>query len=115
MLLSAVILFLLVLGVSRLADFGILPGEDFGAADVERNEAAVELWVIAANGAREVFTRSRPLEANERLELTYGPTRYPYVWVVAIDPRGQARPLIAGKHTAPLGEGLPLEIPSERT
>jgi hypothetical protein len=115
MLLAAVILFLLVLGVSRLADFGILPGEEFGAADVERNEVKVELSVIGENGARETFTRSRRLAAGERLELAYGPTRYPYVWVVAIDQRGQARALIAEKHTAPLGEALVLDAPDERT
>jgi hypothetical protein len=83
---------------------------------VERNEVTVDLWVIAAGGGREAFARSRRLEAGEHLELTYGPTRYPYLWVVAIDPRGRARAVIAGKPTAPLGETLAIDpATTERT
>jgi hypothetical protein len=87
MLVAALMLFLLVLGVSRLEDNG-----------GERNRVNVELSV-----------------APDRLELTYGPTRYPYIWVIAIGPDGRARALIENKHPAPEGETLSLPRPPERT
>jgi hypothetical protein len=111
MLLSAILLFFLVLGVSRVADFGILPGHEFGAADVERNKVKLELSVETASG--EVHPIGRELTAGDRLALEYGPTRYPYLWVVAIDPRGRAQPLVEGKLTESRGERLLIEPPQE--
>jgi hypothetical protein len=91
MLVASIVLFLLVLGVSRLADFGIVDGDPFGAANVERNRADVEL--VTEGG----------------LALRYGPTRYPYVWIVGVDAKGVAHPMVAGRHTRPNGETLALE------
>jgi hypothetical protein len=96
MLLAALALFLAVLGVSRLADFGIVDGEPFGAGDVERNEVKVEL------------------KRTDRLELTYGPTRYPYLWIVAVDAKNVAHPLVAERHTRPGGETLIVDPLQER-
>lgn len=88
MLVAALMLFLLVLGVSRLEDNG-----------GERNRVNVELSSVAP----------------DRLELTYGATRYPYIWVIAIGPDGRARALIENRHPVPEGETLSLPRPAVRT
>ena len=90
MLVAAILLFLGVLGVSRLADFGILDGGPFGAHDVERNQVDVEL-------------------IRDPLALKYGPTRYPYIWVVGVDAKNVAHPLVPERHTQANGETLPIQ------
>ena len=90
MLVAAILLFLGVLGVSRLADFGILDGAPFGAHDAERNQVDVEL-------------------IRDPLSLRYGPTRYPYLWVVGIDTNNVAHPLVPERHTQANGETLPIQ------
>ena len=112
MLLAAVVLFLLVLGVSRLADFGIVPGGEFGASDAERTEVRLEVTTVSDSGERRPL--GREIEPGDRLELVYGPTRYPYVWVLAIDSRGRARPLIDGRLTRANGETLSVRPPEEQ-
>ena len=114
MLIAALLLFLLVLGVSRVADFGILDGEPFGAADVERNRVKVDLSVRAKSGELRPLGRPALLEQGDRLELTYGPTRYPYVWITVIDPNGVAHPVIEDRHTKAQGETLSIEPPAGR-
>ncbi len=113
LLLAALILFLAVLGVSRLADFGVLPGEPFGAGDVERNKVRLDLAVRTPDGEVQPIGRVLVLSRQDRLELTYGPTRYPYLWVVAIDPKGRAEPLVKGALTRAQGETLHLDPPEE--
>ncbi|MEQ8571400.1 MAG: hypothetical protein RMA76_41105 [Deltaproteobacteria bacterium] len=122
----AVVLFSVTLLVSRLADFGVVPAEEFGAGDWKRGDVKLQIDVVSADGIRHPLPSTPELRPGDRLHLAYGKTRYTSLWVVRIGADRKVRPLVPapgtpealgkyGRRTENAGEALDLtiEVPDE--
>lgn len=88
--LGAGALFGLALFVSRLADLGLVPGEEFGAGDWKRRPVEVEL--LDAQG--QVLRSGATVTTGQRLMVRYQRTRYPYLWVLDVGGDGRLTPIL---------------------
>ncbi|MEQ9502029.1 MAG: hypothetical protein RIT81_34475 [Deltaproteobacteria bacterium] len=122
----AVVLFSVTLLVSRLADFGVVPAEEFGAGDWKRGDVKLQIDVVSTDGIRHPLPSAPVLRPGDRLQLAYGKTRYTSLWVVRIGADRKVRPLVPapgtpealgkyGRRTENEGEKLDLtiEVPDE--
>ncbi len=122
----AVVLFSIALLVSRLADFGVVPAEEFGAGDWKRGAVKLEIEVVTTDGIRHPLPSAPTLRPHDRLQLSYGKTRYTSLWVVRIGADKRVTPLVPppgtpealgkyGRRTENEGEQLDvtIEVPDE--
>lgn len=119
---TALSLFGGVLLVSRVVDLGVLEAKALGVGDHRRQEVELSATILAPDGALRPLNNDASLGAGDRLLLEYGRTRYPYLWVFAVDERLHVEPLVPpvgtstapyGHHTENRGERLVLTRPSE--
>lgn len=122
----AVVLFSIALLASRLADFGVVPAEEFGAGDWKRGDVKLVIEVVTTDGIRHPLPSAPALRPGDRLELSYGKTRYTSLWVVRIGADRRVHSLVPppgtpealgkyGRRTENEGERLDvtIEVPDE--
>ena len=97
--LGAAALFSVALLVSRLVDFGLIPGDEFGAGDWKRRPVVLELFRARGEGAPIALESGGTAQVGDRIQLQYNRTRYPYLWLIEVEADGTLTALLPKDHT----------------
>lgn len=91
---GALLCFSAAMLVSRLADLGVVPAEEFGAGDWKRGDVKLAVEVVSKDGVTRPLGNDPVLAAGDRLRLSYGKTRYTYLWLVRVHADKRIEPLL---------------------